>query len=116
MKRPPARTTAVIRPHRPPGDRLFFDFGTECLRSIIGLQLPVPPINDIFIGHLHVDHYGELPYLYGFTPWLGRWTPLRLYRPSGARKDEGTAAMIEGMKAMTRWHSKAFSGIPVGDG
>jgi len=96
--------------------RLFFDFGPGCLRNIIALQVPVPLVNDIFLTHLHVDHYGELPYLYGFAPWLGRWSPLRVYGPSGREPDEGTAAMIEGMKAMTHWHTKAFSGIPVGDG
>jgi ribonuclease Z len=98
------------------GDRLFFDFGPGCLRNIIALQVPVPLVNDIFLTHLHVDHYGELPYLYGFAPWLGRWTPLRVYGPSGVHPEEGTTAMIEGMKAMTHWHTKAFSGIPVGDG
>jgi len=39
-----------------------------------------------------------------------------VYGPSGARPEEGTAAVVEGMKAMTHWHTKAFSGIPVGDG
>jgi ribonuclease Z len=43
------------------GDRLFFDFGFGCLRNIIALQVPVPLVNDIFLTHLHVDHYGELP-------------------------------------------------------
>ena len=72
--------------------------------------------NDIFLTHLHVDHYGDLPYLYGFAPWTGRWKPLRLYGPSGRTQDLGTKAMAEGLEEMAHWHSKAFSGVPVGDG
>jgi ribonuclease Z len=98
------------------GDRFFFDFGPGCLRNLVALQIPVPAINDIFLTHLHVDHYGEIPYLYAFAPWTGRWTPLRIHGPSGVTPEEGTAAMVEGMKAMTRWHTKGFSSVPVGDG
>ena len=43
------------------GKRLFFDFGPGCLRNIVANQVPVPEINDIFITHLHVDHFGDLP-------------------------------------------------------
>lgn len=42
------------------GDRFFFDFGPGCLRNIAAFQVPVQAVNDIFITHLHVDHYGEL--------------------------------------------------------
>jgi ribonuclease Z len=90
------------------GDRFFFDFGPGCLRNLVALQVPLPVINDIFITHLHVDHYGDLPYLYAFAPWTGRLKPLRVHGPSGRTQDEGTQAMIEGMKKMTHWHTKAF--------
>ena len=40
-------------------------------------------INDIFITHLHVDHYGELPYPLCFAPWAARWKPLPVHGPSG---------------------------------
>ena len=55
--------------------RLFFDFGPGCTRNIIANQVPVPEINDIFITHLHIDHYGDLPYLWQFAPFNGRWKP-----------------------------------------
>ena len=98
------------------GDRLFFDFGPGALRNLVALQVPIADVNDVFLTHLHVDHYGDLPYLYGFAPWTGRWKPLRLHGPSGRTKELGTEAMAEGLADMAHWHSKAFSGVPVGDG
>ena len=98
------------------GKSFVFDFGPGCLRNFVAAQVPVSTINDIFLTHLHVDHYGELPYLYGTAPWMGRYTPLRVHGPSGRRPDEGTAAMIEGMKRMTRWNTTAYSTVPTGRG
>ena len=98
------------------GDRFFFDFGPGCLRNILAAQVPLQAINDIFITHLHVDHYGELPYLFCFAPWAGRWIPLRVHGPSGRTKDEGVAHMVDGMKRMTHWHTKSFNASPIGDG
>lgn len=57
------------------GKRLFFDFGPGCLRNIIANQVPVPEINDIFLTHLHLDHYADIPYLWQFAPFNGRWKP-----------------------------------------
>ena len=93
-----------------------FDLGPGCLRNIVGLQVPLQTVNDIFITHLHIDHYGELPYIYGFSAWMGRWKPLRVHGPSGHTPQDGTKAMIEGMKAMTHWHTDSFNQFPVGDG
>ena len=98
------------------GSIFFFDFGPGCLRNITAMQIPWQCINDIFLTHLHVDHYGELPYLYAFAPWMGRWKPLRVHGPSGITKDLGTKAMIEGMKTMANWHTTGFKMCPVGDG
>ena len=41
---------------------------------------------------------------------------MRVHGPSGRTAEEGTAAMVKGIRRMTQWHTKAFSGIPVGDG
>ena len=98
------------------GDRFFFDLGAGCLRNIVAMQVPFMAINDIFLSHLHVDHFADLPYLYCFAPWLMRWKPLRVHGPSGRTPKDGTKAMIEGMKQMTHWHTKSFRTAPVGDG
>ena len=65
------------------GKRFIFDFGSGCLRNIIGMQVPAQLINDIFISHLHVDHYADIPYLYPLRAWSGGFTPLRIHGPSG---------------------------------
>jgi len=98
------------------GKRFFFDLGPGCWRNITALQVPLQTINDIFITHLHIDHYGELPYIYGFSAWAGRWKPLRVTGPSGRTPENGTQAMIDGMKAMTHWHTDSFNLFPIGDG
>ena len=98
------------------GKRFFFDFGSGCMRNIIAMAVPLPTVNDIFLTHLHVDHYADLPYLYAFAPWVGRWKPLRVHGPSGRTEKDGIGHMIEGMKMMTHWHTDSFNACPIGDG
>jgi ribonuclease Z len=115
---PPTRNQAgtAIMVELGNGKRFFFDLGPGCWRNIVALQVPLQMINDIFITHLHVDHYGELPYIYAFSAWAGRWKPLRVTGPSGRTPKDGIKAMIEGMKAMTHWHTESFNCFPIGDG
>ncbi len=98
------------------GKRFFFDFGSGCMRNLVALQVPLQLVTDIFFTHLHVDHYADLPYLYAFAPWMGRWKPLRVHGPSGRTPEFGVKAMIDGMKIMTRWHTDSFNVVPMGDG
>ncbi|MGO7537294.1 guanitoxin biosynthesis MBL fold metallo-hydrolase GntH [Rhizobium ruizarguesonis] len=92
------------------GKRLFFDFGSGCMRNIIANQVPIPEINDIFITHLHLDHYADVPYLWAFAPFAARFKPLRIIGPSGRTPELGTRAMCENLRKMGRWHMQAFSG------
>jgi phosphoribosyl 1,2-cyclic phosphodiesterase len=98
------------------GNRFFFDFGSGCMRNIIAMAVPLSTVNDIFFTHLHVDHYADLPYLFAFAPWVGRWKPLRVHGPSGRTPKDGIEHMIEGMKMMTHWHTDSFNACPIGDG
>jgi ribonuclease Z len=99
------------------GDRFFFDFGPGCVKNILAMGVPVPAINDIFLSHLHVDHYHDLSYLLPFSAWAGRWKqPLRVTGPSGRTPELGTKGMIAGMKQMLKWHLEAFDSCPIGDG
>ncbi|WP_422041106.1 guanitoxin biosynthesis MBL fold metallo-hydrolase GntH [Roseibium sp.] len=98
------------------GKRFFFDFGSGCVRNIIGMQVPGQLINDIFITHLHVDHYADIPYIYPFRAWSGGYTPLRIHGPSGRTPELGTQGMVNGMQQMMKWHLEAFDVFPIGDG
>jgi ribonuclease Z len=100
-----------------PDRRFFFDFGSGCIRNIIALQLPIGLVNDIFITHLHVDHYADIPYLLPFSAACGlRFKPLRVTGPSARTPDLGTKAMCENMKKMLKWHLEEFDTCPIGDG
>ncbi len=96
--------------------RFFFDLGNGSVGHAIALQVPAPFINDIFISHLHTDHYADLPYMYPFRAFSGGFTPLRVYGPSGRTPELGTKHMIKHMREMGRWHEENFHSCPVGDG
>lgn len=97
--------------------RMFFDLGNGSVKNILAMGVLPPQINDLFITHLHVDHYHDLSYLYPFRAWSGGWyNPMRVYGPSGARPDLGTTHMISKMKEMMVWHLENFDHCPIGDG
>jgi ribonuclease Z len=96
--------------------RFFFDLGNGSVKNAVALQVPPALINDIFISHLHSDHYADLPYSYPFTAWSGRWQPLRLYGPSGRTPELGIKYMAKHMREMNRWHEENFDHTPMGDG
>jgi ribonuclease BN (tRNA processing enzyme) len=105
--------------------RFFFDLGNGSVghaialqvpAPFIALQVPAPFINDIFISHLHADHYADLPYMYPFRAFSGGFKPLRVYGPSGRTPELGIKSMVKHMRAMNRWHEENFNSCPVGDG
>jgi ribonuclease Z len=97
--------------------RLFFDFGNGCVKNILQLGVQPPFIRDLFISHLHVDHYADLPYFMPFRAWSGGWKEgMRIFGPSGDRPETGTAYMIDKMKEMLTWHLENFDHCPIGEG
>jgi ribonuclease BN (tRNA processing enzyme) len=98
------------------GQNFFFDLGSGSMRNILAMGVPPALVNDIFLTHLHVDHYADLPYMLPFTASAGRWKPLRVTGPSGRTPDLGTKAMVENMKKMMKWHFGDFNRMPIGDG
>ncbi len=96
--------------------RFFFDLGNGSVGNALAVQVPAPLINDIFISHLHADHYADLPYMYPFRAFSGGFQALRVYGPSGRTPELGTEAMIRNMRAMNRWHEENFNSCPIGDG
>jgi len=99
------------------GENFIFDLGEGSIANYISAGFALNELDKVFITHLHVDHFGSLPYLYMFGGWTGRWhNTLRVFGPSGRDPEYGTAAMVDGMKKMLGWHRDAFSVFPVGKG
>lgn len=99
------------------GDNFVFDLGEGSVANYIAARVALNEIKRVFITHLHVDHYGALPFVWMFRTWNGGWHDrLRVFGPSGRTEEYGLARMIEGMKMMTGWHQDAFSVFPVGSG
>jgi ribonuclease Z len=99
------------------GDNFIFDLGEGAIANYLAGGFALNELDKVFITHLHVDHFGTLPYLYMFGGWSGRWDkPLRVFGPSGRTPEYGTKTMVEGMKMMLGWHRDAFSVFPVGQG
>jgi ribonuclease Z len=96
--------------------RFIFDLGNGSLKHAVALQVPVPLITDIFISHLHADHFADLPYMYPFRAFSGGFTPLHVYGPSGRTPELGTKHMVKHMREMNRWHEENFDACPIGDG
>jgi ribonuclease Z len=99
------------------GDNFAFDLGEGSVANYVASGIALNEIKKVFITHLHVDHFGALPYVWMFGTWAGGWHErLRVWGPSGATPEYGLNTMIEGMKMMTGWHRDAFSVFPVGKG
>lgn len=96
--------------------RFFFDLGNGSVGHALAMQVPAALINDIFISHLHADHFADLPYMYPFRAFSGGFQALRVYGPSGATPELGIKEMIKNMRAMNRWHEENFDSCPIGDG
>jgi ribonuclease Z len=75
--------------------KLLFDAGRGVLDGLYESRVRPQDVTRVFLTHLHSDHIEGLPGLW-ITPWflLGRAEPLDVWGPAG------TAAMIDGMRAM----------------
>ena len=93
------------------GDKFLFDIGSGSHERIAAQKIPYDYLNKVFIGHLHVDHFGDLP-----TFWLGgtvmnRLVPLRIWGPSGSKPELGTKYCMEKMEEMYQWDIGTRSGV-----
>ena len=100
------------------GDRFIFDFGPGSIANYLASRVPLNQINDIFITHLHWDHFASVPYAFVFGAWGGRWhETFRINGPSGRTPKHGINHMVHHMKEMLFWHMENFSaGSPIGKG
>jgi ribonuclease Z len=93
------------------GDVFLFDLGVGATERLSGLQLDYAKLDKVFASHLHTDHVGDLAALW-VGGWLsGRYTPLHVYGPSGARPELGTKAHVDHIRAAWEWDVFARAGV-----
>ncbi len=68
------------------GEVMLFDCGEGTQRQMAGLKVSPMKINQIFITHLHGDHFLGLPGMIQSMAFRGRKDPLHIYGPEGIKK------------------------------
>ncbi len=85
------------------GDVFIFDLGAGAVTRINGMLIDIDKLNKIFLGHLHLDHVGDIGILWAEGAWAGRSVPLEVYGPSGPNHALGTEFFIENTLAAGQW-------------
>ena len=93
------------------GDKFLFDIGSGSAERISSLQIPYNYLDKVFVGHLHTDHFGALHDLFIGGALMGRNVPLRVWGPSGAQPELGTAYALEHMQKMLTWDLAGRAGL-----
>jgi ribonuclease Z len=99
----PAQAAACFLMELGNGDKFIFDIGAGSVERLFALQIPTAFLDKVFIGHLHGDHFGDLGALFVAGGIAGRFTPLRVWGPSGATPELGTKAALEAMEKVYAW-------------
>jgi len=68
------------------GDRLLFDCGEGTQRQLLRSSVGLIDLEQIFVTHLHADHYLGLPGLLKTFSLRMREAPLTIYGPAGLRE------------------------------
>ena len=92
------------------GDKFLFDIGLGSAERIAAQKIPYDFLDKVFIGHLHADHIGDLDALWVGGVISNRQVPLRVWGPSGATEETGTAYMVEHLKEMYAWDMASRQG------
>ena len=85
------------------GDKFLFDIGAGSHERIAAQRIPYDLIDKVFLGHLHVDHFGDLGSFWLGGTTMNRLTPLRVWGPSGPTPELGTDYALDLMKKMYVW-------------
>ena len=93
------------------GDKFLFDLGSGCHERISAQKIPYDYLDKVFIGHLHVDHMGDLPSFWLGGTVMNRLTPLRIWGPSGQTPEMGTKHALDLMEKMYVWDIATRSGF-----
>ena len=93
------------------GDKFLFDVGTGSAERIAALQIPYNYLDKVFLSHLHTDHFGDLDALFVGGALSGRQKPLRVWGPSGATPERGTAYALDHLFQALTWDIDGRAGI-----
>jgi ribonuclease Z len=93
------------------GDKFLFDVGYGSIERLSAMKIPMDYLDKVFIGHLHMDHFGDLDALWIGGVKMNRTFPLRVWGPSGATPEMGTAYAIDGLKRMLNWDAVTLKGL-----
>lgn len=92
------------------GDKFLFDIGTGSTGNLFSLRPDFSKIDKVFFSHLHVDHVGDFMGLH-VGGWLsGRYTPLRIFGPTGSSPELGTKSYVENMQRAYAWDLQTRTG------
>ncbi len=92
------------------GDKFLFDIGSGATGNLFSLRPDFSKIDKVFFSHLHVDHVGDFMGLH-VGGWLsGRYTPLRVFGPSGGTEELGTRSYVQGMQQAYAWDLQTRAG------
>ena len=99
----PAQAAACFLMELGNGDKFIFDIGDGGTERLFALGIPTAFLDKVFIGHLHGDHFGDIGSLFVAGGIAGRFSPLRIWGPSGSTPELGTKAAIDAMEKMFAW-------------
>ena len=91
------------------GESFVFDLGQGTLTHYGTMLVPYSAMTKLFFTHLHMDHMTDLAPLYAFGPSGGRYTPLKIWGPSGQTPELGLNACLDGLKKFCHWQVISFS-------
>lgn len=93
------------------GDKFLFDIGYGSVERLSAMKIPMDKLDKVFIGHLHMDHFGDLDALWIGGVKMNRTYPLRVWGPSGSTPEMGTEFAMDGMKRMLNWDATTLKGL-----
>ncbi len=92
------------------GDKFVFDIGAGSAERIAAQMIPFDSLDKIFLGHLHVDHFGDLASFWIGGATMNRLVPVQVWGPSGAEPKYGTKYALEKLKEAYTWDLATRSG------
>ena len=94
----------------------MFDLGEGSVANYISAGLALNQLDKIFITHLHLDHFGALPWLNMFGGWAPVAQAAARVGHVGAQPGVRHGAHGGGHEADAHLASRRFSVFPVGQG